>query len=138
MLPLRGGEGELNFLTYPDINYLGLCIRKDNTRYGLGAMRPVLFQRNSPDAESGNVTLLLEGDSFNTILNELNYKMYPIFMEVTSETTYNLYYYTSFNISQGMKFYCSDNDIEIFTDDGSEDVKFMWRRVHSTITWTDF
>ena len=104
-------------------------------------MRPVLFQRNDPDAESGSVTLLLEGDSFNTILNELNYKMFPIFMEITGETTYNLYYYTSFNSLKGMKFYCPDNDIEISTNDNTGDANvysFEWRRVHSTITWIDF
>lgn len=60
-------------------------------------------------------------------------------MEMTGETNYNLYYYTGFD-SLGMRFYCSNNDIEIVTDDshsGQYAYSFMWRRVHST-TWIDF
>lgn len=138
-LPLRGAEGELNFLTYPGMKHLGLCIKKDGTQYGLGTMRLIPFQRNNPDAESGSVTLLSEEDSFNIILNELNYKILPLFMEMTSETSYNLYYYTGFS-SLGLRFYCPDNDIEITTNDNLSDqniYSFEWRRVHST-TWIDF
>lgn len=135
----RGAEGELNFLTYPGMQHLGLCIKKDGMQYGLGTMRLIPFQRNDPDEESGSITLLQEEDNFETILNEFNYKIFPLFMEMTGETNYNLYYYTGFDLS-GMRFYCSNNDIEIVTDDshsGQYAYSFMWRRAHST-TWIDF
>lgn len=134
----EGQEGELNFLTYPGMKHLGLCVKKDGTQYGLGTMRLVPFQRNNPDAESGSVTLLLEEDSFNIILNEFNYKIFPLFMEVTGETTYNLYYYVGASAMEGLKFYCPDNDIEISTDDSSGSNDFMWRKAGKSINWIDF
>ena len=130
----EGAEGELNFLTYPGMKHLGLCVKKDGTQYGLGTMRLVPFQRNDPDAESGSVTLLLEEDSFNIILKEFNYKIFPLFMEMTGETTYNLYYYVGASIMEGLKFYCPDNDIEISIDDSSG----MWRKAGKSINWIDF
>ena len=129
-----GAEGELNFLTYPGMKHLGLCIKKDGTQYGLGTMRLIPFQRNDPDAESGSVTLLSEEDSFNIILNELNYKILPLFMEMTGEITYNLYYYVGASIMEGLKFYCPDNDIEISIDDSSG----VWCKAGKSINWIDF
>ena len=97
---------------------IGLCIKRNGTAYGLGTMRLVPFSRDTPDDDSGNITLLAQEDSLSTLMGELKYKILPVFIEFTDvdQKFYNLYYHTNIGTMNGMTFYCPTNNIQIVSD----------------------
>lgn len=117
---------------------IGLCIKRNGTTYGLGTMRLVPISRDNPDDDNGNITLLAQEDSYDSLIKGCYYKVLPIFIEFTdaARTQYNLYYHTKIDALKGMMFYCPANNIEI---SGDPDMNiFGWRNVENSINWIDF
>lgn len=134
----EGSEGSLSFLTYDAMKQMGLCIKKNNEAYYLGTMRLVPISRDTPDDDNGNVTLLSQDDSLSTLIQELNYRILPVFIEFTNvnQNFYNLYYYTNLSVMYGMTFYCPTNNIQIVND--LDTGVSSWMRVKNSINWIDF
>lgn len=133
-----GAEGSLNFLTYDTMKSVGLGIKKNDNTYYLGTMRLVPISRGTPNDDNGNITLLSQDDSLDTLIKELEYRILPVLIEFTDvdQSLYNLYYHTNMNMTNGMTFYCPTNNIQIV---GDLDIGvFSWMRAKNSINWIDF